>query len=268
MSERERIDFAGKTFEVYDLSQVLSNDTSAFEPNPHSIAYTTHAESAAKEPFGVPAGTWPDGEAWSIESVTLTTHSGTHVDAPYHYSSRTSAGAPARTIEGLPFSWVMGDAFLLEMMDVDPAAGITAADVRRELGRIGYEPKQNDIALIRTDISERFGEPGYETLHPGMRRDATAFLVEHGVRLIGIDAWGLDRPMRFMVADIEAGDPDQLWESHKYGAEHEYAQIEKLRDLASLPRPHGFQVLALPVAVEGAGAGWARVVALVEVIAD
>jgi kynurenine formamidase len=268
MSDRERIDFAGKTFEVYDLSQVLSNETSGFEPNPHSIAYTTHAEAAAKEAFGVPAETWPGGEAWSIEAVTLTTHSGTHVDAPYHYSSRTTAGTPARTIENLPFSWVMGDAFVLQMMDVDPVAGITAADVRRELDRIGYEPKLNDIALIRTDVSEHFGEPGYETIHPGMRRDATAYLVERGVRLIGIDAWGLDRPMRLMVADIGAGDPDQLWESHKYGAEHEYGQIEKLCNLASLPRPHGFQVLALPVAVAGAGAGWSRVVALVEVTAD
>src|SRR5882757_901769 len=246
MSGPEQIDFAGKIFEVYDLSQVLSNDTSAFEPNPHSIVYTTHAESAAKESFGVASDNWPDGEAWSIESVTLTTHSGTHVDAPYHYSSRTSAGAPARTIENLPFSWVMGDAFLLEMMEVDPTVGITAEDVQRELGRIGYEPKQNDIALIRTDTSRHFGEPGYEKIHPGLRREATAFLVERGVRLIGIDAWGLDRPMRFMVADIEAGDPDQLWESHKYGAEHEYGQIEKLSNLAVLPRSHGFQVLALP----------------------
>jgi kynurenine formamidase len=195
MDEREQINFAGKTFAVYDLSQRLSNDTSSFEPNPHEIAYTTHSESAAKEAFGVPAGTWPDGEAWSIESVTLTTHSGTHVDAPYHYSSRTSSGAPARTIENLPFSWVIGDAFLLTMVDVDPVVGITATDVRRELQRIGYEPKPNDIALIRTDVSEHFDEPGYEKIHPGMRRDATADLVERGVRLIGIDAWGLDRPM-------------------------------------------------------------------------
>jgi len=42
-------------------------------------------------------------------------------------------------------------------------------------------------------------------------------------------------------------------------------EIEKLDNLAQLPRPHGFQVLALPVSIEKASAAWARVVALFEV---
>jgi kynurenine formamidase len=48
------------------------------------------------------------------------------------------------------------------------------------------------------------------------------------------------------------------------GREKEYAQIEKLCDLGRLPRPHGFTVLALPVKVERASGGWARVVAVFE----
>jgi len=235
---------------------------------PHSIEYAIHTEGAAatEERFGVPAEAWPNGEVWAYERVTLTTHSGTHIDAPYHYAPKTSEGAPTRTIENVPLQWVMSDGFVLEMMDVEISAGINAADVRRELDRIEYEPKANDIALVRTDISKRFGEPGYDLLHPGLRRDATAYLVEHGVKLIGIDAWGIDRPMDIMATEAKAGDHGQLWESHKYGAENEYSQIEKLCNLETLPCPHGFQVLAMPVLIEGASAGWARVVALVEQI--
>jgi kynurenine formamidase len=55
---------------------------------------------------------------------------------------------------------------------------------------------------------------------------------------------------------------EQLWESHKFGSEQEYCQIEKLVNLDALPRPFGFQVLALPVSIERASGAWARVVAL------
>jgi cyclase len=68
-----------------------------------------------------------------------------------------------------------------------------------------------------------------------------------------------------MSAESLAGDHAQLWESHKYGADHEYCQIEKLANLAAIPQPFGFQVVALPISLERASGAWARVVALVAV---
>jgi kynurenine formamidase len=261
----EVIRFGGRRLRVIDLSQALSNRTSAFEPLPHAIEYLDHSATVAdsEERFGLGAEYWRDGLVWAVERVTLATHSGTHVDAPYHYAP-TSAGKPARTIEHVPFQWVMGDAVVLHLMHCDRAAGIAERDVRDELDRIGYALEPYDIVLVRTDVSKRFGEPGYELLHPGLRRDATAWLVEQGVRLIGIDAWGLDRAFDLMAAEAKAGDTAQLWESHKYGADHEYCQIEKLCNLDAIPRQHGFQVLALPVSIERASGAWARVVALIE----
>jgi kynurenine formamidase len=264
VSEGETLVLGGRRFRVIDLSQRLSNDTTAFEPMPHTIEYTDHEQSRAvvEERFGLAKEHWRDELVWASEKVTLTTHSGTHVDAPYHYHP-TSGGQPAKRIDELPFSWLMGDGVLLDMRHVDVEDGIREADVRAELDRIGYAIKANDIVLVRTDTSLHFREPGYEQLHPGLRRDATAYLVEHGARLIGIDAWGLDRPFDLMTRDALAGDDAQLWESHKYGADHEYCQIEKLDNLAALPAPFGFTVLALPIRLERASAAWARVVALV-----
>jgi kynurenine formamidase len=260
----DALSFGGREVEVIDLSQRLSNDTAPFEPMPHAIEYFDHTDTipAAEEKFGLGAEHWRDGLAWAQERVTLTTHSGTHVDAPYHYHP-TSGGKPARTIDEVPFRWLMGDGVVLDVRSVDRVAGITEAAVRGELDRIGYELKPYDIVLVRTDVSERYGEPGYDLLHPGLRRDATAWLVGRGVKLIGIDAWGLDRPFDVMAQEARAGDAGQLWESHKFGADEEYLQIEKLSNLAALPRPFGFQVLALPIHLERASGAWARVVALV-----
>jgi kynurenine formamidase len=260
----ETFPFGGRDVQVIDLSQRLGNDTSAFEPMPHTIEYFDHTATipVAEEKFGLGAEHWLDGKVWAHERVTLTTHSGTHVDAPYHYHP-TSGGRPARTIDQVPFRWLMGNGVVLDMRHVDRAEGIREADVRAELERIGHALEPYDIVLVRTDVSERYHEPGYELLHPGLRRDATAYLVGQGVRLIGIDAWGIDRPFDLMAEEARAGDDAQLWESHKFGAEQEYLQIEKLSNLAALPSPTGFQVLALPIRLERASGAWARVVALV-----
>jgi kynurenine formamidase len=81
------------------------------------------------------------------------------------------------------------------------------------------------------------------------------------VRLIGIDAWGLDRPFDVMIEDARAGRA-QFWESHLLGRRKEYCQIERLANLDALPRPTGFVVSAFPVKLQRASAGWARVVAI------
>ena len=257
--------FADRTVRVIDLSQRLSNDTSAFEPMPHMIEYVDHRDNVAlsEEKFGLGAEYWKDGLVWAHERVTLTTHSGTHVDAPYHYAP-TSGGIPARTIDQVPFRWVMGDGVVLALMHCDRSTGIAESDIRTELDRIGYELKPFDIVLIRTDVSRHYGLQGYEQLHAGLRLSATAWLVEQGVRLIGIDAWGIDRAFDVMVTEALAGDIDQLWESHKFGAQREYCQIEKLCNLDALPTAHGFQVIALPVKIDRASGAWARVVALID----
>lgn len=260
----EAFRFADRGVRAIDLSQPLGNATSAFEPMPHEIEYHDHTDTIAvsEAKFGLGAEHWRDGLVWAHERVTLTTHSGTHVDAPYHYHP-TSGGRPARTIDEVPLRWLMGDGVVLDMCHCDRVEGIREHHVRAELERIGYELRPYDIVLVRTDVSKRFGEPGYDLLHPGLRRDATAWLVGQGVRLIGIDAWGIDRAFDVMAEEALAGDDAQLWESHKLGADEEYCQIEKLCNLDALPAAHGFQVLALPVKLERASGGWARVVALV-----
>jgi kynurenine formamidase len=258
------IEMFGRRIQILDLSDTISNHTSAFEKNPQSIRYFAHEDTAkmSADIFGIGSDYWRNGQAWAYEIATLSTHSGTHIDAPYHYAPQ-SGGSAARTVEQLPLNWLIGDGVVLNMIDADRKAGIGARDIEIALDRIDYRLKPRDIVLIRTDASKFFDEPGYDYKHAGLRAEATRFLVERGVRLIGIDAWGLDRSFDIMIEEAKSGDRYQLWESHYFGAEQEYCQIEKLANLDSLPRAHGFSVLALPVKVANASAGWSRVVALV-----
>lgn len=248
-----------------DLSDTLSNATSAVESMPHEIEYLDHHDTLeiGRGRFGLEPEDWPGGLAYAYERVTATTHSGTHMDAPWHYAP-TSAGRPARAIDDVPLSWCLAPGVVLDMTGIDRVRGILRDDIKRELERIDYGLVPGDIVLVRTDASLQFGQPDYHLWGPGLRREATAFLVEAGVRIIGIDAWGLDRPFDVMAAEARAGDRAQLWESHKYGAEREYLQLERLCNLAEIPRPHGFVVAAFPCKIERASGAWTRVVAILD----
>jgi kynurenine formamidase len=121
----------------YDLSDTLSNATAPFEFNEHKITYidpATSAESSAA--WGLGPDFWPDRQAWAVETVTLSTHAGTHVDAPSHYGPATSG--PGRTIDAVPLEWCYGDGVRLDVRQVDRATGITHADIEAELERVGH----------------------------------------------------------------------------------------------------------------------------------
>jgi len=51
--------------------------------------------------FGLEDGDFPEGNFSAVEKLTLTTHSGTHLDAPWHYWP-TSEGKPSKTIDQIP----------------------------------------------------------------------------------------------------------------------------------------------------------------------
>jgi kynurenine formamidase len=242
----------------YDLSDCLSNDTAPVEFNKHEITYLDPELTAAESvSWGLGPEYWPGGVALSAEVVTLSTHSGTHIDSPLHYGPATSGHT--RGIDEVPLDWCFGDGVLLDFCGHDRVPGITRADVEAELVRIGHALKPLDIVLVMTGTDLK--QPGYESRHAGLRRDATEFLVDAGVKQIGIDAWGLDRTFDVMIEDARAGRA-QFWESHLLGREKEYCQIERLANLDALPRPTGFLVSAFPVKLERASAGWARVVAI------
>ena len=247
-----------------DLSVPLDNV--AKEPSPPNIQYVKHEEGAiqAAQLFGVEPSDFPESKAWANETVTLTTHTGTHVDAPWHYWP-TSEGKPSRTIDELPLEWFYGDGVLLDFSDKPPGYEISPEDIQNKLDEIRYSLKPFDIVLIRSDADKRFYEEAYFQSHVGVSAEATRWLIDQGIKVMGTDGWGWDIPFYLQAARYKENPREGvLWAAHFVGMEKEYCQIEKLANLEQLPKPYGFTVSVFPVKVKGASAGWARPVAIFE----
>lgn len=248
---------------IIDLSVTMKNTAGGLTGL--QISYESHAEAAkaAAPHFGLKADDFRNGEFAANERVTLSTHSGTHLDAPWHFGP-TTAGNPAKTIDQIPLEWCYGDGVVLDFTHKKKGETICLQDLQEALSRIDYKLKAFDIVLIRTDTDKYIDDPEYDYLHPGVSRKATSWLIDQGIKVMGIDAWGWDRPFDVMVTEYKAGKKDQLWESHYLGKEKEYVHLEKLANLGQIPKPHGFKVAVFPVKIEKASAGWVRAVAIVE----
>ncbi len=247
---------------IIDLS--LPTEETNAEPTGPKVAHQTHSDSASQvaATFQCALADLPGGLGWGNDFVELSAHSGTHVDAPWHYFP-TCGGKPARTIELLPLEWFFADAFVLDFRHMARGALITEDDCEQALARTGYRIKQGDIALVQTGADRWWGTPDYFEAGCGMGRDITLWLIRHGVRVMGIDAWGWDRPFWAMREEwLRTRDASVIWEAHRVGIDEEYCQIEKLANLDRLPHPFGFKVSCLPVKLAGGSAGWTRAVAI------
>lgn len=232
------------------------------------IDYVDHAQGAdhMTEVFpGLSKDQLPDGLGWAMEFLTLTTHSGTHLDAPYHYHPTMDNGKKALTIDEIPLEWCFSDGVLLDFRHKADGDRITETDVKNELKSINYRIKPLDIVLIQTGADQKWGTLEYLWAGAGMDRESTLYLTEKGVRVVGIDAWSWDRPLPYLAKEFkETGDPKVIWEAHFSGIEIGYCHMEKLANLSSIGRSTGFTVCCFPVKIKGASAGWARPVAIVD----
>lgn len=246
---------------LIDLSTTIENI--AVSPvDQVSIEYSDHAAGAVaiEGMMGVPRALLRDGEGWAVETIkNLSTHGATHVDAPYHYNSRI-AGKPAQTIDQLPLELFFGDGVKLDMRHKVDGEAMTAADAQSALAAAGHTLKPGDIVLVQTGCDRYYGQPDYMAHGCGVTAAATRWLYDQGVRVMGIDAWGWDRPLHLQAADAIAQQKQGIfWEAHQ--CDLAYSQIERLANLAALP-PTGFKVACFPLKIKGASAAPARVVAM------
>lgn len=252
-----------KGLRVYDLSLPIENY--ATEPFPPEILYTNHEEGTRRlgKPYGLATQDFPDGMALASEKLSLTPHTGTHADASWHFGP-TCAGKRSRTIDEMPLDWFYGDGVVLDLHHKKAGESISAGDVQEAERKVRAKIGPGVIVLIRTDAYKKWKRPEYPNAHPGMSAEATAYLIRKGVKVMGIDAYGFDRPFQDMAADYKAGDKGALWPSHFLGRKLFYTHIEKLAYLDRLPRPYGFKVAAFPVNIARASGGWVRCVAIFE----
>jgi kynurenine formamidase len=230
------------------------------------IQYMTHRETVGQVLSffpGLEPKDLPDGEGWAVERLEVSTHAGTHMDAPWHFHSTTDEGARrAPTIDEAPLDLFMRPAVKLDFRHFQDGYVATAADIEAELARIGHDLEPLDIVLVNTSAGAAYGGPDFIERGCGIGAEGTLYLTSQGVKVVGTDAWSWDAPFSHTARKFaETGDTSLIWEGHKAGRIREYYQIEKLTKLETLPAT-GFELSCFPVKVEGASAGWIRAVAI------
>ena len=206
----------------------------------------------------------PDGEAWASEMISLSTHSGTHMDAPWHFATTMDGGRPARTIDQIPLEWCLQKGVKLDFRHLEDGRVAIPEDIDRELERTGARIEPLTIVIVNTSAGTRYGEPDYMDRGCGMGRAATLHLLDKGVKIVGTDAWSWDAPFSFTRQRFAHDrDPSIIWEGHKAGREAEYYQMEKLHNLEAIGS-HGFSIACFPVKIKDASAGWTRCVVILD----
>ena len=137
------VETAGMPRTLIDLSIYLENDIISDPPGSQpKIEYIDHKQSVAGMASffpGLDKEQLPDGEGWAVERIQLSTHNGTHLDAPYHFHSTMNKGEESMTIDEVPLDWCFQPGVKLDFRHFDDGYVVTPEDVEAELERISHE---------------------------------------------------------------------------------------------------------------------------------
>lgn len=251
---------------IIDLSIATESDLPSDPPKyrPH-IQYCGHKDTVDEMLGFFPGATekdLPEGNGWAVEFVKMTTHSGTHLDAPYHYYPTMNQGERAWTIDEVPLEWCFGNGVVVDFRDKPDGYKVMPEDFEAYFQKINYKLSEGDIVLLNTGADQYWGSEKYLVSGCGVGKDATLWLTEQGVHVVGTDAWSWDVPLALEAKEFQkTGDSSIIWEGHRAGRERAYCHIEKLTNLDKLPTT-GFTFYGFPIKVKNGSAGWIRAVAI------
>lgn len=136
----------------YDITRGLTNDMLVY---PGDIS---------------PEFTQKDAGNYLISTLHISSHTGTHIDAPAHYLKTGD------TIDTIPLESLIGSCRVIDLISQE-------AIIQKESleGRLGKESR----VLFRTSFS---GKKAFTQLYPSLSLDAAEYLVSRGVRCVGIDS--------------------------------------------------------------------------------
>ena len=181
------------------------------------------------------------GQWYIMHNVKLVTHSGTHIECPFHINED---GADTASV---PLERLVGEAVVLDLRGMAPRQEISLEQVKAAVERAGGL-RRGDFALFFTGWDQYYGTHQYRQ-SPYPSPEAVRWLVDQGVWLTGIDTGGAEVP----------GNVEHV--NHHAMLDNLVPHIENLCNLGSL-RKSRVLLFAAPVAVEGLESMPVRVVAL------
>ncbi|MBW2030914.1 MAG: cyclase family protein [Deltaproteobacteria bacterium] len=181
-------------------------------------------------------------EGRETRKVTLGTHTGTHIDAPLHFL------ADGHSVDQLPLEILIGEALLLDFSGKKNGEEISEGEIGEKL--LGIEGIER--LVIRTDWSGKWMKRGYFEEYPYLSQGACGFLIQKGVRLLGMDTPSPDNP------NDKAGSLQDS-PNHKKLLANGIVIVEYLTNLREIEGQR-FWLIALPLKLLGCDGAPARVV--------
>jgi arylformamidase len=148
---------------IHDVTLPIVPGLPSFPGDPPAAVETL--QRAGESPYG-------------LARLTLTTHSGTHVDAPLHFV------AGGTSVDALPLEILMGKTRVVEIQSRE----------RVERGELEALDLRDDLrVLLKTRMSGQLLRAGYQEDHVYLTGDAALYLAQAGLKLVGFDYLSLDR---------------------------------------------------------------------------
>ena len=228
---------------------------------PHAlpkIDYVDHHQTAPAmaEYMGVRVDQLPGGEYAAIERCAISTHNGTHLDAPYHYFSTMNhalkpGGEPSWRIDEVPLENFYTSAICLDLSHVPLKHAITVPEMAAALEVSGQEIRPRDTVLLYMATNDRLlGKPGYLHDFPGLALESVHWLADRGILMFGVEA----------ISPAPEGEPNYL--AHMACAERGITHMECLANLDQLVGRGRFRFIGFPLKIRGGTASPIRAVAV------
>lgn len=210
-----------------DLSHSLDEKTSPFPGDP----------PVKIKVFDTPSLPGADGrKKINASQITMSLHCGTHMDAPFHFFT------DGKTIDQVPLESCVGPAFHLRLPKSIQLGQIDVEDLAPHAAKI----QETTRVILNTGWHHRWGSSEYFSEHPVLTQRAAEFLVNQGVRLVGVDTPSVDRPP---------------YEAHFALLGNDVLIVENLTNLDPI-RGEVFELHAIPLKIGGRDGSPVRAVAV------
>ena len=174
------------------------------------------------------------GDTVNVTQICMGVHTGTHIDAPFHFEP------DGKTIDELPIETLIGPCHVVEMLDVKKSIGLS------ELEKLDLKGVVRILFKTRNSMWWEKGEKEFQKNFIHISEEGARFIVEHGVKLVGIDYLSVER----------FDSPD--YATHHTLLRNQVVIIEGL-NLGAVAMGD-YELIALPLKLEGADGSPARVV--------
>ncbi len=179
-------------------------------------------------------------DGWNAKTLTFYSHSGTHMDSPYHF------GVSHKTIEEYHPSDLMSQAWVYDVSISKPKQLIKIEDLQG----LDHHFKTGDSLLIRTRWSINYDQPNFKTDMPRISDELAEWCVTMKVKMLGVEP--------LSVADVE--NLPEVTRIHKVLLGGGVIIIEGLKNLDAIKSKAVF-LMAMPIKIKNGDGGPARVIA-------